>query len=58
MPLIQQMYGGKTSKCLKSMALVRVERTQEVAVGNRKSLFRHIARLKSSSYLVKRAITQ
>ena len=57
MPLIQQMYGGKISKCSKSMALERMDRTQDVAVGSLKatSLYRLIARLKSSNYQVKKA---
>ena len=53
------MYGGKTSKCLRLMALALVKRTQDVAVGNRKVtfLYRPIARLKLSSYQAKRATT-
>ena len=51
------MYGGKTSNYSKSMALGRVWRTQDAAVGSRRvtSLYHLIARLKSSSCRVKRA---
>ena len=51
------MYGGKTSNCSKSMALERVWRTQDVAVGSRKvtSQYHLIARLKWSNCRVKRA---
>ena len=50
------MYGGKTSKCSRSMALERVQQTQDVAVGSQVTTLYHlIARLKSSSCRVKRA---